>query len=182
MKEKEIKEIAKILCEIEHTGCYQMLHTTFRKAKEEGACIESYRKMAKALGGVRKYGLDTLIGLNKILEVCGLDDALWSLRIITEQADKEIRLFACDCAERVLPIFEKEYPDDKRPRTAIEVLRKYAVGEATQGELAAAWDAARDARDAAWAAARAAGDAGDAEREWQKERFIDMLEGKYEVG
>ena len=37
-------------------------------------------------------------------------------------ASRLLREFACDCAERVLPIFEKEYPNDKRPRQAIEVL------------------------------------------------------------
>ena len=79
--------------------------------------------------------------------------------------DKTYRLFACWCAAQVLPIFEKDYPDDKRPRNAIEVAKKFANGKATKDELAAASAAARDAaraaardaaRDAARAAARAA--------------------------
>jgi hypothetical protein len=77
--------------------------------------------------------------------------------------EKKQRLFACDCAERVLPIFEKKQPNDKRPRAAIEVARRHATGQATDKELdaamaaamAAAWDAAWAARDA-WAAAGAA--------------------------
>lgn len=77
------------------------------------------------------------------------------------------RLFACDCAERVLPIFESICPDDDRPRQAIETVRRYAVGEATADELAAAevaaWAAAWAARDAAeaaaWAAAEVAAEA-----------------------
>ena len=69
------------------------------------------------------------------------------------------RLFACDCAEHVLSIYEREYPDDGRPRKAIEVARRFADGEATPEELAAAeraaWAAARAAAErAAWAAAR----------------------------
>ena len=36
------------------------------------------------------------------------------------------RLFACDCAERVLHIYEKAYPWDKRIRKAIEAARNYA--------------------------------------------------------
>ena len=77
-------------------------------------------------------------------------------------ASRLLREFACDCAERVLPIFEVKWPDDKRPRQAIEVARRYARDEATEEELAAAWDAAWDAAraaagaaawDAAWAAA-----------------------------
>jgi len=80
--------------------------------------------------------------------------------------ERTARLFACDCAEHVLPIFEKTLPDDKRPRQCIEVARRFANGEATKEELAAAWaaagdaawDAARDAaREATWDAARAAG-------------------------
>jgi hypothetical protein len=83
--------------------------------------------------------------------------------------DKTARLFACYCARDVLPIFEKKYPDDSRPRTAIETAERYANGEATDEELAAAldaaWAAAKDAAmaaswnaalDTAWNAARAA--------------------------
>ena len=71
------------------------------------------------------------------------------------------RLFACDCAERVLEIYEKQAPGNLAPRNAIKVARMFANGEATQDELDAAWAtawAARDAEDAAWAA-RAARDA-----------------------
>jgi len=68
--------------------------------------------------------------------------------------ERTARLFACDCAEHVLPIFEKEYPDDKRPRQSIEISRRFANGEATQEEMAAAGAAARAAAsDAAWDAA-----------------------------
>jgi hypothetical protein len=48
------------------------------------------------------------------------------------------RLFACDCAERVLKYCD---PDDRRPREAIAAARRYAEGQATQQQLAAAWDA-----------------------------------------
>ena len=40
--------------------------------------------------------------------------------------DKKILAFwAADCAEHVLPYFEDKYPDDDRPRKAIEVLREW---------------------------------------------------------
>jgi len=145
-----------------------MLTTTFRLAREADACPESYKAVAKALGGIKAYGQDTPVPLARILELQGLGDALWCLRyVIPEQqaeADKLARLFACDCAEHVLPLFEKEYPGDKRPRQAIEVARQYAKGEASTEELrAAAWVAGAAARDvagvasrAAWAASRAA--------------------------
>ena len=111
------------------------------------------------------------------------------------------RLFACDCADRVLPIFERKYPDDARPRLSIETARRYAAGESTKEKLTAAWyaaraaawgaawdaasaaasDAASDAawyaaRAAAWGAARAA--AWDAERQWQTQRLMEYLRGE----
>jgi hypothetical protein len=83
--------------------------------------------------------------------------------------DRSLRLFAADCAEQVLPIFERVRPDDDRPRAAIDAARRFARGEITRGVRAAARDAARDAAgdaagDAAWAAAMAAAGAaaGDA--------------------
>ena len=81
------------------------------------------------------------------------------------------RLFACDCAALVLPIYEKEYPDDKRPRKCIKVARKFAHGKATREEMTAAgdavWAAAVDAAVAAvWAAARAAARAAAWDAAW----------------
>jgi hypothetical protein len=78
--------------------------------------------------------------------------------------ERTARLFACDCAERVLPLYEAYYDDDS-PRKAIEVARRYAEGKADVEALvaaraaagAAALNASRDAsRAAAWAAAWAA--------------------------
>lgn len=66
--------------------------------------------------------------------------------------ERTARMFACDCAEHVLPIWERAYPDDLRPREVIAVARRYAAGEATEQELAATW---RVARDAAFKAAAA---------------------------
>ncbi|HET7150858.1 MAG TPA: hypothetical protein VFI60_05570 [Candidatus Acidoferrum sp.] len=56
---------------------------------------------------------------------------------------QQLVLVACACAETVLPIFEKKYPDDSRPRTAIETARKWANGTV------------EEVRDAAYAAASA---------------------------
>ncbi len=66
------------------------------------------------------------------------------------------RKFACYCAYDILPIYEKYYPNDSRPRKAIEVAELYADGKATKEELAAARDAAWAAVAAARAASRAA--------------------------
>ena len=122
------------------------------------------------------------------------------IRQVVAWNEGTMRLFAADCAERVLPLFEKERPNDDRPRKAIEAARAYARGEITTYELQRARDAAgqaaaaRDAAGHAWAAARDAGDAartagaaaardawaaawdaGAAERQWQTEHLIEML-------
>jgi hypothetical protein len=155
----------------------RMLHTTFKLAHESGACTEGYRKLAKHLGGVNKYGKDTPIPLAVIIESNGLADAIWTLRC-TLESSKDIQIeFACRCAEHVLHLYEDKYPDDKRPREAIEAARAYAEGRGSAAEAAraaeaawAAWAAARAAaraaRDADWAAeaARVAWAAGDAAR------------------
>ena len=46
--------------------------------------------------------------------------------------------WAADCAEHVLPLFTAKYPEDDRPRRAIEVARAWSRGEATVGEARAA--------------------------------------------
>ena len=73
--------------------------------------------------------------------------------------EKTARLFAADCAERVLPIFENARPGDMRPREAVEAARAYVRGEINKVALVAAADAAWaavDAAAAAWAARSAA--------------------------
>jgi hypothetical protein len=86
---------------------------------------------------------------------------------------------ACRMAEAVLPIFEAEYPDDKRPREAINAARAYindpseesltlaamAMAMAEASWLAAIRAAGRavssKANDAVWVAAEWARAAGD---------------------
>ena len=103
-------------------------------------------------------------------------------KIVAEQArlisqvtiwnERTQRLFACDCAEHVAPLYVAKLGKWK-PMDTIEVARRYANGQATDKELAAA-------RDAAWAAAwDAARDAAwDAEIVWQQKRLMDYIEGR----
>lgn len=75
-------------------------------------------------------------------------------------------LWATDCAEHVLAYFEKEYPEDNRPRKAIEAGRAWVrtgvfkMADVRRDSLAA-HAAAREAKEdsAARFAARAAGQA-----------------------
>ncbi len=122
--------------------------------------------------------------------------------------ERELRLFAADCAEHVLHIFELEYPNDDRPRKAIAAARDYADGrgayEALQaanaaanaaawaaawaagagGAVAAARCAARYARSAVVNAARSAvvNAARSEEREWQRRRFEELFAGIFSEG
>jgi hypothetical protein len=68
----------------------------------------------------------------------------------------ELRRFACDCAERVLSIYEDRYPNDDRLRRAIDVARRFAGGGASAEELQAALALVRDAADVASGQARLA--------------------------
>ncbi len=83
------------------------------------------------------------------------------------QEHKAQAAWAADCAERVLHYFEDAFPNDDRPRQAIEAARAWARGEIRVGEAraaalaahAAARDAAAGNHSSACAAARAAGHA-----------------------
>jgi hypothetical protein len=79
---------------------------------------------------------------------------------------KTLAAWALDCAERVLPYFEENFPDDSRPRDALTVLRAWiATGvfrmADIRGASLASHAAARDVGEdtPARSAARAAGQA-----------------------
>ncbi len=79
---------------------------------------------------------------------------------------RALATWAAECAERVLAYFEKVYPQDDRPRKAIEVCRTWVSTGVfkmadIRGASLAAHAAARAAKenDAACFAARAAGQA-----------------------
>ena len=90
-------------------------------------------------------------------------------KAIAELVDKTDRkvlaVWAADCALRVLPHFENAYPDDDRPRNAIQAGRSWVRGELKVGAVrkvaSAAHTAAREAYqvEQACAAARSAGHA-----------------------
>jgi len=58
-------------------------------------------------------------------------------------------------AELCLNNFEKVYPDDKRPRKAIEAAKRW-LKEPIEANKFAAWSAAKSAKSAAWSAAESA--------------------------
>lgn len=75
-----------------------------------------------------------------------------------------LAIWAADCAEHVLHLFEEVKPNDERPRRAIDSARAWARGEITMSHARAAGGhamaAARELSGAARFAAFAAGQAG----------------------
>jgi len=75
-----------------------------------------------------------------------------------------LAIWAADCAQHVLHIFEETQPNDDRPRQAIEAVRAWTRGEVTMSQsraagghaMAAARDLSGAARHAAYAAGQAA--------------------------
>jgi hypothetical protein len=87
-------------------------------------------------------------------------------KLVTRTDHRKLATWAADCAERVLPYFERRSPEDDRPRKAIEAIRAWARTGVfkmadVRGTSLAAHAAARDVEedDAARSAARAAGQA-----------------------
>ncbi|CAJ9664332.1 putative bacteriophage protein [Burkholderia pseudomallei] len=135
---------------------------TLAALRKAGACYEGYNKLVRSIQGKAfsaedadrnsyiPFKHDAEIPLLDILKSNGLDDALWTLRCISG-ADRDLRLFAVWCARQVEHLMQ-----DQCSKDALNVAERFANGEATDEERAAARDAARaTARATARAAARA---------------------------
>ncbi|HEY6411483.1 MAG TPA: Imm5 family immunity protein [Ktedonobacteraceae bacterium] len=88
------------------------------------------------------------------------------LELMKKIDQKTLAVWAIDCAERVLPYFEEKYPEDHRPRQAIEALQAWIITGVFKMAVIrkaslASHAAAREVREdnAARSAARAAGQA-----------------------
>ena len=88
------------------------------------------------------------------------------VELIKNTGQKTLAVWAIDCAERVLPYFEEMYPQDPRPRQALETLQAWidtgvfrmaVIRKASLDSHAAARDVGEDSP--ARSAARAAGQA-----------------------
>jgi len=100
-----------------------------------------------------------------LAEIAALDiplaDRLWCVLAPGVLPEAVLGELHCRIVDEAVAIYEKDHPNDPRPRRANEIHRAYLRGEATKEE----WDAARAAAgaaagdaawDAAWAAAGAA--------------------------
>ena len=172
-----------------------MITTTLNRIREHPQCKDELTNLLAGLG--KTAADDDVLPFATILEVNGLDDALWCCRAEPQYA-KEWRLLMVAYARRVEHL--STHPSVKN---AIDVAERYANGKATDEELyaakaavfsvRAAKSAARDAAMAAgnaaraaagdevWFAARAARDAAardvakEVERKWQEQEFLRVV-------
>lgn len=135
--------------------------------------IKSLNPCGDRLENYLKHYSDFSGSLNDFLDLTEITfkDKIWvSVRYLTKENCQELSI---TCAELVLPIFEKKYPSDSRPRNAIEIAKKrlcnnynVSADAAADAAYAAASDAAASASAASAAhaahAAYAANAAADA--------------------
>jgi hypothetical protein len=92
-----------------------------------------------------------------------LTDKYWFVLKKCSLTVKQKKQIAVDIAEIVLPLYEAQYPSDKRVRDCIETTKLFLAGHVSLDQLLFKCQAAADAAsDAADAAAYAAYDAADA--------------------
>ena len=165
-----------------------MITTTLNRIRAHSPCQVGWEKLLNGLG--KKKADDERLPFSRIVEINGINDALWCCRV-EPQYEREWRLFAVACVRRIQHLMK-----DPRSIDALDVAERFANGEATDEELvaagdaagaawaasAAAGDAARGAWVAAGAAAGAAGAARAAEREWQTQEFIRVVNAEAQKG
>ena len=115
--------------------------TTLNEIRKHDPCSSGWAKLLKGLSKTSPD--DESLPLERILEINGLPDALWALRCVPG-IDKQARLFACECAQRVAGNNK-----DPRVQACIDVVRRMAYGTVTEQERSAAWSAAESAAESA---------------------------------
>ena len=130
-----------------------MIKITNKTIKKLRPCKDRYDNYLKFYKG-KEFTPKQFMRLKKITN----EDKLWVAFLVLPK--KDVRLIAADIAESVLHLYEEKYPNDARPRLAIQASRDFAYGRISSaaGDAAgdAAWAAAEAAAGAARAAARAA--------------------------
>jgi len=120
------------------------------------------------------YPLLTLEEPGRWLDMEADHISYWLVNSTRRLSAAQRHLFQADCAEHVLPLFERKAKREKRPREAIRVRRLYAQGKATEKE----WDTAYDAAKDAWwnfsaAKSQAASDAAEASFRNSQDKAIE---------
>ncbi len=123
-----------------------------------GACPDS---LVEFNAHPKKWSVDGISAVKKLIKLKKLNWANWLItRLLTHEQQIKYAIYA---AEQVIEIYEKKYPDDKRPRNVIDAAKKYLAEPSDGNKHAVAYAAdaaiAADAANAAYAAAIAAASA-----------------------
>ena len=105
---------------------------------------------------------------------------VWLLRKKNDISHADWVRIAVACAEHILPIFEARYPDDTRPRLAIDAAKAWLANPCEATLKAVNANAAANA--AAYAAANAYAAAGAAyayERRWQADMIRALISNPF---
>jgi hypothetical protein len=119
---------------------------------QKEACEQSYKWVCEN----KLIGLEHEEFIDKLMKNNRFSEANWLLTKLFDET--QCVKYAVFCAQQVIDIFEKKYPDDKRPRKAIEAAKDY-LESPNDVTYAAAVAAAANAADAAEASVYAAANA-----------------------
>lgn len=125
---------------------------TLGSLRKACACYNGYNKVVRALQGAKfedededycrgsyiRFVYKEPISILSILKSNGLEDALWALRCVPG-IDRDARLFIVWCGRQVQHLMT-----DKRAIEALNIAERFAIGTATEDELAAARTAVRN--------------------------------------
>lgn len=107
-------------------------------------------KLCWLLGRLGKSAPDDApLSLIHVFILTDFANALLALESVKGHAQAK-RRYACFCAQYSLDIFERKFPNDNRPRLAIETTNMFTLGLASAEEMESARNAADEACGQAW--------------------------------
>ena len=131
-----------------------MKKITLNKIREHDPCKSSYKILLKVLG--KNKADDEPLSLLKILEINGLEDAIWCLRTLSWNLEARMEIAA------LMVLFVKPIVHllkDEGSKNTVEIIEKFSKGEATSREL---WEVSYLASAAASAASASSTSSGSA--------------------
>jgi len=128
-----------------------------KELKKLPSCSNSFIKTFKQAHG------DNIVTLSQALDSNRWSDIWWLISVsyseFSQNQKDDLNLLGCDWAMSCLHNFESIYPDDKRPRLAIQAKKDFINKKITKKELELAAELAESAESAAesaWSAVRSA--------------------------
>ena len=134
------------------------MHTTLNKILEHEPCNQSgdiedggWALLLHNLGKTKPD--NRRLSFRRIIKSNGIKDAIWALRTLNYI---DYCMFNHDVAMLVIDNYEREFPNDDRPRKAIEAVKLLKKGKINKKQLETARSAAESAASSACSARSAA--------------------------